>query len=113
MSSAIERATDRRVLVGREEELLLGVARRVELEGTAVVVVRCHDGVHAVADTCSHERWSLADGEVDPELCEIECSKHGSTFCLTTGEPTTLPATQPVSVFGVEVVDGSLYVVAP
>ena len=36
---------------------------------------------------------------------EIECPKHGSTFSLLTGEPQTLPATQPVPVFEV-VVDG-------
>ncbi len=35
--------------------------------------------------------------------CEIECPKHGSTFSLTTGEPQTLPATQPVPVYAVRV----------
>ena len=35
--------------------------------------------------------------------CEIECPKHGSTFSLKTGEPQTLPATQPVPVYDVVV----------
>ena len=34
---------------------------------------------------------------------EIECWKHGSTFSLVTGEPQTLPATQPVPVYDVAV----------
>ena len=34
---------------------------------------------------------------------EIECPKHGSTFSLVTGEPQTLPATQPVPVYAVRV----------
>jgi nitrite reductase/ring-hydroxylating ferredoxin subunit len=33
----------------------------------------------------------------------IECPKHGSTFDLNTGKPTTLPATQPVERFDVKV----------
>ena len=40
---------------------------------------------------------------------EIECPKHGSTFSLRTGEPVTLPATQPVPVFATDVVvDGTV-----
>ena len=33
----------------------------------------------------------------------VECPKHGSTFDLNTGRPTTLPATLPVDVFAVKV----------
>ncbi len=41
---------------------------------------------------------------------KIECPKHGSAFSLLTGEPATLPATQPVPVFGAAVVDGQVVV---
>ena len=34
---------------------------------------------------------------------EIECPQHGSVFSLVTGEPDSLPATQPVPVFDVTV----------
>ena len=41
---------------------------------------------------------------------EIECPKHSSTFSLETGEPMTLPATQPVAVFDVRIEDGKVIV---
>ena len=42
-------------------------------------------------------------GEVWADECQIECPRHGSTFDLRTGEPCSLPATQPVAVYDVEV----------
>jgi 3-phenylpropionate/trans-cinnamate dioxygenase ferredoxin subunit len=44
--------------------------------------------------------------------CEIECPQHGSTFDLRTGEPGTLPATQPVRVYEVAIDDGVVTVTA-
>jgi 3-phenylpropionate/trans-cinnamate dioxygenase ferredoxin subunit len=31
----------------------------------------------------------------------VECAEHGAVFDITTGEPQTLPATKPVSVYRV------------
>jgi 3-phenylpropionate/trans-cinnamate dioxygenase ferredoxin subunit len=45
----------------------------------------------------------LSEGEVICDSKEIECWKHGSTFSLETGEPQTLPATQPVPVYDIRV----------
>jgi 3-phenylpropionate/trans-cinnamate dioxygenase ferredoxin subunit len=78
--------------------------------GHQVCVVRIGDDVYAIGDVCSHADVSLADGEVWADECEIECPKHGSTFSLTTGEPQTLPATQPVPVYDARVVDGRIVV---
>jgi 3-phenylpropionate/trans-cinnamate dioxygenase ferredoxin subunit len=102
-----------RVRLCGEDEVAEGTARRFEVDGTAIALVRCRDGFHAVADTCSHEDYSLAEGEVFAGDCEIECWKHGSTFSLLTGEPLTLPATKPVAVYQVEVEGGGVHVVLP
>lgn len=103
----------RRVQLCPEGELPEGTARRFEVDGVAIALVRCPDGYHAVSDTCSHEDYSLAEGEVLADECEIECWKHGSTFSLLTGEPATLPATRPVPVYPVEIEDGAVHVVLP
>ncbi len=95
------------------EDLTPGQARRFEVDGLGICLVRCEDGFHAVADTCSHENYSLAEGEVDPARAEIECWKHGSLFSLATGEPLTLPATLPVAVFEVVVEADEVSVVLP
>jgi len=66
-----------------------------------VCVVRIGDDLYAIGDTCSHEDYSLYEGELYEEDKEIECWKHGSTFDLLTGEPQSLPATKPVPVYEV------------
>lgn len=102
-----------KVFLTKADELDLGAARRFEVDGVEICLVHCEDGFHAVSDTCSHEDYSLCEGEVDASACEIECWKHGSLFSLLTGEPLTLPATQPVPVYEVVVEDGSVSVVLP
>jgi 3-phenylpropionate/trans-cinnamate dioxygenase ferredoxin subunit len=83
-----------------------GNARRFDVDGHRLAIVRIGDDWYAIGDECSHEDYSLSEGDVWEEECEIECPKHGSTFDLRTGEPQTLPATKPVPVYTV-VVDGN------
>ena len=85
------------------EELPDCAPKRLVIDGVPVAVVRIGDEVFAVGDVCSHANVSLSEGEVWCDEREIECPKHGSTFSLDTGEPQTLPATQPVPVFRTEV----------
>jgi 3-phenylpropionate/trans-cinnamate dioxygenase ferredoxin component len=83
-------------------------ATRFDVEGRAVAIVRIGDDIYAIGDTCSHAAVSLSEGELWCDEEEIECWKHGSTFSLVTGEPQTLPATQPVPVYVARVVDGMI-----
>lgn len=99
-----------RVRLCDRHDLAPGTARCFDVCGRPVALVRVGDEFHAVGDTCSHEDYSLSEGEVWPEECEIECPKHGSTFDLRTGEPLSLPATAPVPVLAVTV-DGDDVVV--
>jgi 3-phenylpropionate/trans-cinnamate dioxygenase ferredoxin component len=94
-------------------ELASGEARRFDVAGLRIALVRVEDEFHAVADRCSHEDYSLAEGEVWVEEREIECPRHGSTFDLITGRPCSLPATHAVAVYQVEVADGTVSVVVP
>ncbi len=81
-----------------------GEARRFSLDGREVAVVhRGEAGVRALDAICSHAHYALDEGEVDIDLETIECPKHGSTFDLNTGNPKTLPATQPVDTFAVTI----------
>ncbi|MBB4909090.1 non-heme iron oxygenase ferredoxin subunit [Actinophytocola algeriensis] len=80
----------------------------VEIDDVEVVLVRQGDIVHALRDECSHATLSLSEGEVTRK--GIECWLHGSCFDLRTGQPSSLPATEPVDVFGVEIRDGDVYV---
>ncbi len=82
--------------VCRVDDVPDGEARRFDVDGEPVCVVHIGDEWFAIGDTCSHANYSLTDGEVWPDECEIECPKHGSMFSLRTGEALTLPATRPV-----------------
>jgi len=92
-------------------DLAPGSATRFDVGGLAVAVVRIADDVYAIGDVCSHGAISLSEGEVLCKEKEIECWKHGSAFSLVTGEPQTLPATQPVPVYLARVVDGNVEIV--
>ena len=100
-----------RVVVGTLADIEPGTAKRVDVGKRTVALVRCGDDVYAIGDTCSHAEVSLSEGEVYCDEREIECWKHGSTFSLVTGEPQTLPATQPVPVYEVRIEQGEIVVV--
>ena len=95
-------------VVCRLDELAPNSARRFDVGGRAVAIVRIGDDVYAIGDTCTHADVSLSEGELFCDTKEIECWKHGCTFSLETGEPQTLPATQPVPVYVARVVDGEV-----
>ena len=80
-----------------------GSAKRFDVDGQRMCVVRIGDDFYVIDDTCSHADYSLSEGDVWEDEREIECPKHGSTFSLETGDPQTLPATQPVPVYKVRV----------
>jgi 3-phenylpropionate/trans-cinnamate dioxygenase ferredoxin component len=101
-----------KVDVGALDEFVDGAARRVEVDGRLVAVVRLGDDLYAIGDTCTHADVSLSEGEVDAEERTIECWKHGSAFSLVTGEPCSLPAVRPTPVYVVRAEGGRVLVEA-
>ena len=83
------------------DDLNPGEAKRFDVDGHRIALVRIGDDFYAIGDQCSHEDYSLSEGEVLADEYEIECWKHGSTFSLTTGEPQSLPAVRPVPTYDV------------
>ncbi|BCB78567.1 non-heme iron oxygenase ferredoxin subunit [Phytohabitans flavus] len=91
------------------DDIPKGTVLSADVDGTEIAVVHAEDdNFYAVHDVCSHAEVPLSEGEVDG--CTLECWLHGSRFDLRTGEPTGLPATEPVPVFPVEVRDGDVYI---
>jgi 3-phenylpropionate/trans-cinnamate dioxygenase ferredoxin component len=102
-----------RAVLCRRGDLASGQARRFDVATQRIALVRIGDDFYAVGDRCSHEDYSLAEGEVWEEECELECPRHGSTFDLRTGEACTLPATKPVPVYEVVMEGDDVTVVLP
>jgi len=92
------------------DELGSGEARRVDVAGRRLAVVRVDDDVYVIGDRCTHAEASLAEGEVDTETLHIECWRHGSSFSLVTGEPDVPPATKATPVYDARVEEGRVVV---
>ena len=96
-------------LIGPAAGIAKGSVVSVEIDDIAIAVVHADDDTfYAVRDECSHASIALSEGELDG--CTLECWLHGSRFDLRTGQPSGLPATEPVAVFPVEIRDGDIYV---
>jgi 3-phenylpropionate/trans-cinnamate dioxygenase ferredoxin subunit len=98
-------------VLGPLAELAPGGARRYDVGGVSIAVVRIEDAVYALGDTCSHQDVSLAEGEVDEDERTLECWKHGSSFDLASGEALTLPATRPVPTYEARIEGDEIVVV--
>lgn len=92
-------------------ELPPGASRRVETEDFDIGIFNCNGRLLAMEDRCSHDDSVLLDeGGFDADGCTVECPRHGSTFDLTTGRPTTLPAYEAVETFPVLVENGLIQI---
>jgi 3-phenylpropionate/trans-cinnamate dioxygenase ferredoxin subunit len=99
--------------IGELNDFEHGAARQLRVGGRVLVVVRIEEKVYVLDDRCSHEEFSLAEGDVDVETAEIECARHGAMFRLSDGAPMTLPATRPVAHYDVQDNGGRLEVFVP
>ncbi|HEU5439678.1 MAG TPA: non-heme iron oxygenase ferredoxin subunit [Ktedonobacterales bacterium] len=93
------------VAVGRESDVAEGVPLRVVVEGTPIAIFKVHDELFAIGDTCTHEEFSLTDGEMVDEFT-VECALHGARFDLRSGRALCLPAVLPTPSYPVWVEDG-------
>ena len=64
-----------------------------------------HDELFAIGDTCTHEEFSLSDGEMVDEFT-IECPLHGARYDVRSGRALCLPAVLATPSYPVWVEDG-------
>ena len=83
--------------------------KRVEAGGVAICLAHAEDGgFYAIGDVCTHEEYSLSDGELWD--MSVECPQHGSRFDLRDGHVTGLPAVIPATTYPVTVEGEDVYV---
>lgn len=99
--------------IGTLNDFDQGIPRQLHVEGRVLVAVRIDETVYVLDDRCSHEEFSLSEGEVDVETAEIECARHGAMFRLSDGVAMSLPATRPVAHYDVTNNNGRLEVLIP
>jgi nitrite reductase/ring-hydroxylating ferredoxin subunit len=103
-------AANDRLTVCAVADLPPGEMRRVEVPNGAPIAVYNVDGTfYATADTCTHSRASLVDGDLEDD--EVTCPVHWARFNVRTGEPLCFPAVERLATYRVETTDGVLVVV--
>jgi 3-phenylpropionate/trans-cinnamate dioxygenase ferredoxin subunit len=85
---------------------------RVEVDGEPICLIHAEDdNFYAIGDTCTHEEYSLCEGELWD--MSVECPRHGSRFDVRTGTVTGLPAVIPAKTYPVTIHNGDVYVEVP
>ena len=97
------------VVVGQEGDVAPGQALRVVAEGVPIAIFNVHGELYAIGDTCTHEEFSLSDGDMVDDYT-VECALHGAQFDVRTGEVLCMPATEPERSYPVWIEDGLLKV---
>ena len=82
----------------------------VDVAGEPVCLYSLAGHIYATHDTCTHEEASLADGFIEGDC--IECPLHQALFHIPTGEVRSAPATRPLRVYPVKLVEGHVHVCA-
>ncbi|HYV15623.1 MAG TPA: non-heme iron oxygenase ferredoxin subunit [Conexibacter sp.] len=91
------------------DALAVGEMRRFELDGAPpIALYRLADGFHATADTCTHARASLTEGDLEGD--EIVCPVHFGTFHVPSGRALCFPVTEDLHVYPVHLADGDVHV---
>lgn len=95
--------------VGKVDDLPVDSMRKLVLDGEEICLAHAEDGsYYALSDICTHEEYSLSDGELWG--LDVECPAHGSRFNLQTGAVTGLPAVIPARAYPVTVEGDDVYV---
>ena len=81
---------------------------RVDVDGSAVLLVRNREELFGIGNRCTHQGAPLHKGPVrfGGSLRTVQCPLHGSTFDLADGRVLRGPATEPARTYETRVIDG-------
>ena len=96
------------VKVAKISEIPDGEIRGRKVGDVAVALINLGGEIFATSDICSHEHCELSGGFLENK--NIVCPCHGSQFDTKTGEVKSLPATEPIKIFEVQIKDGAVFV---
>ena len=89
------------VKVARTDEVPVGTARMVEVNGKEIALFNVGGSFHAIDNACTHVGGPLCEGEI--EGAQVTCPWHGGVFDVTTGEVLGPPPGRAVNRYNVRV----------
>lgn len=96
------------VEVAREDDLVEGTMKAVQVEGRRVLLALVEGRPYAIGAICTHERANLDEGALMGH--EVYCPLHFSCFDVRTGEALAPPADRSTTVYAVKIEGGSVLV---
>jgi 3-phenylpropionate/trans-cinnamate dioxygenase ferredoxin component len=87
------------------------VLQRVRATGDAVCLVRHNGEISALSDICTHQHFSMSQGDLLGDGT-LQCAWHGARYDCRTGEVRQVPAISPLPVFQVRL-EGDTILVGP
>jgi nitrite reductase/ring-hydroxylating ferredoxin subunit len=93
--------------VCRTDEIADGAARQIKGDNP-IAVFHVGNEFFATDDTCTHAKFSLAEGYV--EGAEVVCALHEARFCLRTGKVLSPPAIVPLRTYPVRTECGDVLI---
>ena len=87
------------------------ILQRVRSAGDAICLVRHNGQISALSDICTHQHFSMSQGEL-LEDGTLQCAWHGARYDCRTGEVKQVPAISPLPVFQVRL-EGDMILVGP
>jgi 3-phenylpropionate/trans-cinnamate dioxygenase ferredoxin subunit len=85
------------------------VLQRVRATGDAVCLVRHNGEISALSDICTHQHFSMSQGDLLQDGT-LQCAWHGARYDCRTGEVRQVPATSPLPVFQVRLAGDTILV---
>ncbi len=95
------------IRVCRADDVTQGSALKIARKNP-IAIFHVGDEFFATDDTCTHAKFSLADGYI--EDAEVVCALHEARFCLRTGKVLGPPATVALRTYPVRVQNGEVLV---
>lgn len=93
-------------------ELVEGrISQRILATGEAVCLVRHQGGISVLSDICTHQHFSISQGDLLPDGT-VQCAWHGARYDCRSGEVRQIPAASPLPVYEVRL-DGEHILVGP
>jgi nitrite reductase/ring-hydroxylating ferredoxin subunit len=93
--------------VCRTDQIADGSALQIKGDNP-IAIFHVGDEFFATDDTCTHAKFSLAEGYV--EGAEVVCALHEARFCLRTGRALTPPAIVGLRTYPVRVEGGEVFI---
>lgn len=89
-------------------ELAVGGMRACMVGGREILLCHTREGVFALDNICTHAEARLCEGRL--RATRLVCPLHGASFDIRDGRALGPPATVPLPVHSVRIVDGTIEV---